>query len=280
LACALTIYFVMTHPVIRPRLRTDQVAAMLAEHYAPGDLIVLENGWDDYAMGYEIRQKFESGVEPEIIRTIPWEHDYVLPMPVVPQLEGDLRAHRRVWLVNWLVHSQVGQYLNGGCTGYRRVLAYEVPVGEEYTGLYPDPNIRVILYEKPPVQPCDCTGHQFGDVLRLRDTVFADTVQRGHAAQIGLWWSALKAPPQDYAVVAFMLDTHDILRVRDDHMPTTPTIGWNVGDLYFDRHSLSIPWDLPLGTYQLAVNVYVTDRDWLPVNGNEYVVIGAIRVVE
>jgi hypothetical protein len=277
---ALVVYFVMTHPIIRPRLRSDQMAEMLAAHYAPGDLVILENGWDDYAFGYEILLKLGPVAKPQIIRTIPWQNDYTLSTPVVPQIEGDLRAHRRVWLVNWLVHSQVGQYLDGGGTGFRRVLTYEVPVGEEYTGLYPDPSIRVILYEKTPVNPCGCTGYQFGDMLWLRDTVFTDTVQRGHSAQIDLWWSTLKRPPQDYSTVAFMLDSHDILRVRDDRMPGTPTTKWKPGDLYFDRHSLFIPPGLPLGAYQVAVKAYVTDREWLPVNDNEYVVIGAIRVIE
>ncbi len=280
LACAFTAYFLITHPIIRPRLRSDQVAETLAAHYAPGDLVVLENGWDDYALGYETLLKLGSVAGPEVIRTIPWENDYLPQTPVVPQIEGDLRAHRRVWLVNWLVYSQVGQYLDGGGTGYHRVQTYEVPVGEEYTGLYPDPNVRVILYEKPSVNSCDCAGQQFGDTLWLRDNVFTETVQRGHTAQIDLWWSALKPPPQDYTIVAFMLDTHDVLRVRDDHRPSAPTTLWKVHDLYFDRHSLSIPPDLPLGTYQLAVKVYLTDRNWLTVNGNEYVVIGAIRVVE
>jgi len=55
LALPLTAYYLITHPIIRPRLRSDQVADALAAHYAPGDLIVLETGWDDYALGYEIR---------------------------------------------------------------------------------------------------------------------------------------------------------------------------------------------------------------------------------
>ncbi len=279
LVSALTAYFLITHPVIRPRLSSDRVAETLAAHYAPGDLIVLENGWDDYALGYEIMLKLGAAAGPEIIRTSSWEEDY-LQTPVVPQIEGDLRAHRRVWLIRWFIDSQVGQYLDGGGTGYRRELTYQVPVGEEYTGLYPDPNIHVTLYEKPPANPCGCTGYQFGETLWLRDNVFAETVQRGHSAQIDLWWSAIKTPPQDYTVVAFMLDTHDLLRVRDDHMPGAPTTQWSVGDLYFDRHSLVLPPDLPFGTYQLAVKVYLTDRNWLPVNGNEYVVIGAIRVVQ
>ncbi len=278
-AAALTTYFLAAHPIIRPRLSSDRVAETLAAHYAPGDLVVLENGWDDYALGYEVMLKLGDVSGPEIIRTEPWEEDY-LQTPIVPQIEGDLRAHRRVWLVNFLVYSQVGQYLDGGGTGYQRELTYHVPVGEEYTGLYPDPDVRVILYEKPAVNTCDCNGYQFSDTLWLRDKVFAETVPRSHAAQIDLWWSALRTAPQDYTVVAFMLDTHDILQVRDDHMLHPPTTQWKVGDLYFDRHSLSIPRDLPLGTYQLAVKVYVTDRNWLPVNGNEYVVIGSIRVVE
>jgi hypothetical protein len=279
LACALTTYFVATHPIIRPRLRADLVAEALAAQYAPGDLIVFESGWDDYALGYETLLKLGDAVGPEIIRTSPWENDF-LQTPVVPQIEGDLRVHRRVWLVNFLVYSQVEQYLDNGGTGYHRELTYQVPVGEEYTGLYPASDVQVILYEKPPVSPCACTGYQFGDTLWLRDAVNAGTVSRNHAAQIDLWWSALKPPPQDYTVVAFMLDSHDILRVRDDRMPGVPTTQWQVGTLYFDRHSLPIPADLPLGTYQLAVKVYITDRHWLPVDGNEYVVIGAIRVVE
>jgi hypothetical protein len=239
----------------------------------------LETGWDDFALDYEITLKLGRAVAPETIRTSYWQNDF-LQTPVIPEIEGDLRAHRRAWLVNWLVHSQVGQYLDGGGTGYRRALTYQVPVGEEYAGLYPDPDVRVILYEKPPITQCDCTEYKFGDTVGLRDSVFTETVQPGHTAQIDLWWTASKPPPQDYTVVVFMLDTHDVLRVRDDRMPGTPTTQWKVGDLYFDRHSLFIPPDLPLGTYQLAVKVYFTDRNWLPVNGNEYSVIGAIRVVE
>ncbi len=49
--------------------------------------------------------------------------------------------------------------------------------------------------------------------------------------------------------------------------------------MYFDRHTLTIPADLPAGRYSLVVKVYwYGDNEALPVNGQPYATIGEIEV--
>ncbi len=263
-----------TPMVIQPRIDSDIAARTVAQDYAAGDLIVLETGWDDNAFAYELRQVIP---DAEIIRTITradiYSHDKDLLPAITPQLE----SHRRMWVVQWLQAPQIMNALDSGTAGFQAVIRRELPVNADYRQRFGDSVIKMVLYEKPRL---DVTTYQFGDLFTLRDALPPTQAYAGEHLPIDLWWSVSQQPTLDYSVGVFMLDGAGAVRVDHNGSPSDkPTTQWSVGDVYFDRHTLTIPADLPVGHYSLVVKVYwYGDNEALPVNGQPYATIGEIEV--
>jgi hypothetical protein len=263
-----------TPMVIQPRIDSDAAARMVAQDYAAGDLIVLETGWDDNAFAYELRQVIP---DAEITRTITradiYSHDKDLLPAITPQLE----SHRRTWVIQWLQAPQIMNALEGGTSGYRAVLRRELPVNADYRQRFGDSVIKMVLYEKPQL---DKTPRQFGDVFTLRDALAPAQAHAGERLPVDLWWSVLQQPTLDYSVGVFVLDASGAVRADHNGPPADkPTTQWSVDELYFDRHTLTLPPDLPAGHYSIVVKVYwYGDNQALPVEGQPYVTIGEIEV--
>ena len=130
---------------IQPRLDSGAAARALAAAYEPGDAVILEAGWDDNAFAYEIGQALPDGAS--ITRTLPWTNDRTGGAAVVPQIEALLRAHERVWVVQWLQAPQVLPYLEGGGEGFTPGQALDVPAGD-YGARFGAPTIAVRLFTK------------------------------------------------------------------------------------------------------------------------------------
>jgi hypothetical protein len=277
LTAALVVVSLSTTDFVQPRLDSNVAAQALATEYTQGDLIILENGWDDNAVRYEIMLALPDGEQAEIIRTLPWVSNRFQNLPVVPQVEGEIKAHRRVWVVNWLDPAQVVPFLDGGGDGFVRVLTRETPTGAQYKDLYTDQMMRVILFERP-----DTSGkvYHYSDLLALRDTLIAPDVTQGSALHVDLWWSALKPLPLDYSVGVFLLDDTGKVIVQHDGPPgDQPTTQWLPDTLKFDRHTLTIPATLAPGIYRLGVQVYwYGDNKPLPVDNADYAIVGQITV--
>ncbi len=263
-----------TPTVIQPRIDSDKTARIVAQDYAAGDLIVLETGWDDNAFAYQMRQVIP---DAEIIRTITradiYSHDKDLLPAITPQLE----SHRRVWVVQWLQAPQIMKSLDNGTEGFKPVIRHELPVNEDYRQRFGESVIQMVLYEKPQL---DVTPLQFGDLFTLRDALPPTQAHAGQKLPIDLWWSVLKPPTLDYSVGVFLLDNTGAVRVDHNGSPSDkPTTQWTTDGLYFDRHTLSLPADLPAGHYSLVVKVYwYGDNEALPVDGQPYATIGEIEV--
>jgi 4-amino-4-deoxy-L-arabinose transferase-like glycosyltransferase len=121
-------------PVFQPRLDSPSAAATLASQYQPGDLIVLETGWDDNAFRYAMRQAL--GTDANIIRTLPYVNNRDENVPVVPQIEDQLQAATRIWVVQWLQPPQVIPYLDSADSGFTRMAELRSDVGGQYRGQY------------------------------------------------------------------------------------------------------------------------------------------------
>lgn len=265
--------------VIQPRLPGDRAAAVVADSYSPGDVIVLETGWDDNAFLYEIERAVPDDA-PRVIRTLPWV-DHTLPthQPPMPQLEGTLRRARRVWVVQWLQPGQVLAALDEGALGYRRVQTVEVPLGADYAALYPEhPAIEIALFERP--EPAG-DPLLFGDALALHDAILPPEALPGGRLQVDLWWAAQAPLDRDYSVGVYLLAPgEDTVIAQHDAAPgRAPTSAWAPGEWTFDRHTLALPEDLPPGDYRVAVSVYwYGDLEPLAVEGAPRAVIGTVPV--
>jgi 4-amino-4-deoxy-L-arabinose transferase-like glycosyltransferase len=277
LALSLVAVFLAVPTVIQPRLDYNVAAQAVASEYTPGDLIILETGWDDNAFRYELMLALGDSAEPHIIRTLPWVDNRQPGQSVVPQVEDSLKASRRVWIVNWLQPSQVMPFLDKDGAGFIRVLTRETSTGAQYRNLYDDRTIRAVLFERPIP---DKETRIYGDLLALRDTLVPGSIGLGQAVHVDLWWSALKPLPADYSVGVFLLDANGHAYPQHNGPPgDRPTTEWQPGALTFDRHTLEIPSDLSPGVYKVGVQVYwYVDRVPLPVNGEKYAIIGELRV--
>ncbi len=262
--------------VIQPRLDYDVAAQAVAEGYSPGDLVLLETGWDDNPFRYELLLALPD--HAEIVRTLPWVDPGSIA-PVVPQVADQVRAHRRVWIVQWLTPPQVIPWLESGDDGYVAVREQLVPVGEQYADLYPNaPNVRIVLFERPEPAPSPLS---YGGVLALQDTVIADHLAAGDKLHVDLWWSALAAPTQDYSVGVYLMPPGEdrVITQHDGPPGHTPTSQWTPGEPVFDRHTLTIPGDLTPGVYRVVVSVYWSgDSQSLAVNGASFAVVGQVEV--
>jgi hypothetical protein len=277
LTAMLIIVSLSTTDFVQPRLDSNLAAQALAAEYTPGDLIILENGWDDNAIRYELMLAIPSGESADIIRTLPWVSNRFQNMPVVPQVEGDIKAHRRVWVVNWLDPTQVIPFLDKGGDGFVRALTRETTTGPDYKDLYSDPVMHVVLFEQPDTS---VKAVNYGDLLALRDTLIAPEITAGSTLHVDLWWSRLKQLQLDYSVGVLLLDSSGAVVVQHDGPPgDKPTTQWLADTLQFDRHNLSIPATLAPGTYKVAVQVYwYGDRKPLLVDNANYQVVGQVTV--
>lgn len=264
-----------TTRVIQPRLDSETVARTLAAGYSPGDVIVLETGSDDNALHYEIRRAL-ADPDAEIIRTLRWVSTRGGVLPVVEQIDYELRQARRVWVVQWLQPSQVMPFLDAGGLDYRLADARELSVGDEYRDLFFDNTFTVALYTRPR----DGAPLSFGDTLALHDAILAEAVRAGAALHVDLWWSALTPPPLDYSVGVFLLDEAGVTRAEHHAPPgSSPTSTWTPGALHFDRHTLHLPPDLPPGTYTVAVRAYwYATLEPLRAGDAALVTVGSVRV--
>jgi hypothetical protein len=275
-AGALAIASLSTHQLIQPRLDYDVAARTIAAEYSPGDIVVLETGWDDNAFRYELMLALPP--DAPILRTLPWVNNRTAPEPVVPHIESDLRAHRRVWVVNWLQPSQVIPFLDAGNDGFRRILSRESSTGHEYATLYHDVTVRAVLFERPDLTSAP---HQYGNLFTLHDAILSLTLRPNAPLHVDLWWSALSPVPQDYSVGVFLLDSSGKAVAQDDHAPgDKPTSAWTPGTLTFDRHTLR--GIVAPGVYSVAVRVYWYQADNKPLlsEGQPYIIVGTVTVAD
>jgi hypothetical protein len=275
LIVALVILALSSTRVIQPRLASDFAAQTLAAMYSPGDLIVLETGSDDNAFEYELELALDDP-NVEIIRTLRWVRTRGGVLPVIDEIDYELRQVQRVWVVQWFQPSQIMPALDAGEFGYRRALQRELSVGAEYLGLFDDQPITLALYSRIDGDE----PRNFGDLLTLHSAILPESASPAEPLHIDLWWSAREALPLDYSVGVFLLDESGVTRAEQNAPPSDrPTTQWTPGDLMFDRHTLTIPPDLPPGTYPIVVNAYwYGDAIPLEVDGEPLAIVGTVTV--
>ena len=227
LAVLLIGLFVVAPPVVQPHMRSDVAAAALAEQYTPGDPVILEAGWDDDAIGYEIARVL--GPDAPVIRTLPWVDHTGQPEPVVPHVQAMLDAAARVWVVNWFSAPQVLPYLDDPAHGFQRVLTQQTQIGAGYAALFPSaPEITAVLFERPPAE--DAPPVVYGDLFARLGAFFPAEAAPGAALHVDLWWAALAVPDRDYSVSVFVLDgAGQAVAAHDGPPGGEPTTAWTPG---------------------------------------------------
>ena len=157
---------------------------------------------------------------------------------------------------------------------YRLLYNERLPVA----GRSADPQQRIARaadLRYPPPTPI-ISGQPPEPAIRFGDTFSLDSLKisiNGHA-QVGqtwqaspsdtidldLFWDTLKRPEQDYSVFLHLSAQDDLppLAQGDSTMGggSWPTGAWRPGDITQDHLSLTLPDDLPAGTYDVLAGVY------------------------
>lgn len=266
----------LTPQGVVPRINADQAARTVAAGYTPGDLVLLETGFDDAVFSYEMALAL--GADAPVFRSF-WEYDHPSDDAMLTALNTALnddapRAPARVWLVYWNVPLRFPDLLT--THGFSMQAQWWLPTGVNDPLYDAYPLISVMLFARP-----DLTGapRVFSDLFALRDARIPPQARPGALLHIDLWWAALRPPERDYSIGVFLLDADGVTRL--EHFgPSSPTSGWPLRTPVFDRHTLALPPDLPPGAYSIAVNAYwyQTAEAPLLVDGAPYAVVGTLSV--
>jgi len=145
-----------------------------------------------------------------------------------------------------------------------------------------------ILTHLPPVptlQSLTAAKARFGDSIRL--TGFSpDTtnLHPGASLPILLQWQADQPLPTNYTVFVHLIGADGKIVAQHDSYPTwltaQPTSQWLPGQPILDRHTLTLPNDLPPGNYTLLAGLYnaeTMERLALP-NGNDTFILTQLEI--
>lgn len=104
---------------------------------------------------------------------------------------------------------------------------------------------------------------QLGEVITLHGYELRGRPQRGETIEVELYWEG-DQPTADYQVYVHFLNEAGEYVTGHDGPPqggNYRTLGWFAGDIVPDVHSLTIPADLPAGTYQLKTGLYLPETN-------------------
>ncbi|MBN1221137.1 MAG: DUF2079 domain-containing protein [Anaerolineae bacterium] len=116
---------------------------------------------------------------------------------------------------------------------------------------------RPIVPSEADLPPTHAREANFGNQMQLRGY---DVAQTGPDLAVTLYWRALAPMPLDYTIFVHVVGPDGQLVAQHDGSPgeevSLPTSTWQPGEELRDRHGLTLPPDLPPGTYRLQMGVY------------------------
>ena len=215
-----------------------EIATYMTQRSSDGDVILLENDTDEFALVYYIEQ---TGTGIDVAHT---EAERLLRTDTyLDYLDAALEGKNGLWV------SRLGWPALGDIRLELETRGWVQSAPELDYGMYNDRPILVWRMDRAADGPPRAT---FDEVLRL---LRAEAVQREDGVRVNLLWSPSETPAQEYTVSAFVLGpafaNHDS-RPLDGRSPTS---GWEPDGLYFDSLHVSTA-GLPLGEYVVGVQVY------------------------
>jgi len=263
-----------TTPILQPRINSRGVSELLQGQYTPGDLIMLELGWTDFTLRYELLQSLPAAAEDVFSTVWLWE-----PEDIVADAEQRLQNYERVWVIQWLHAPVVLPRLDDGWLGYETTYSENVPNTEEVVTSSP---IIVRMYQRPvPIEENPLAAYDNG--LILQDAIFDSTPDLSLPLHVDLWWQTAAPLPLDYSAGVLLRDVNGgIVWQEDSALTNVPSSQWAVDTLHHGRHTLTLPEDLPPGDYSLSVVVYYFEDATNPLQADHQTIVdvGVIQVRE
>ena len=106
-------------------------------------------------------------------------------------------------------------------------------------------------------------GIRVGDTLRFRGQTIPSGFHYlpGDTLTVHTWWSADETPLMDYSFGLHVVDSQGVLVLQSDGGPQGPlvpsqTSTWEPGQPYRDDRTITLPWCMPPGYYDMRLTVY------------------------
>ncbi len=195
-------------------------------------------------------------------QVIPTEHTFTLPADLDAPLAGWIEVTlQNQTEVNLPATTPTGSHLESNLAGFTIAPAKWPPL--------PQVNPTVAAWEN--------------EITLAGYTLAPQPARPGETLSVGLYWQPGQPVAENYVVFVHLLDQAGQLKAQNDDLPRAgayPTPWWRPGDVIEDIHPLTLPADLPPGTYQLAVGLYRRDDDVrLPLMpGGDSFILGAVEV--
>jgi hypothetical protein len=224
-----------------------EVTRNISELHNPGEPVLMDIWVGDFPVRYYVEQQMGKDTPWLSIREAEDEH----AAQFLPFLLTYIRDYDAFWLVYWGDEpiDYAGIFSN---LGFRRTASpYELHEGARlYSHRYDRFSDEAAIYY----------GDGEQDFFALRRYEVRGEIAPGETIEVELWWTAEAPPPVDYSVSVFLLeDATGFTHVRHDGPPMNGqarTSLWEIGELQYDPHQLTLPDNLPPGDYTLGVKVY------------------------
>jgi len=257
--------------LLKPPWRT--VASDILQYRDNAAEPILMDVWtDSFALRYHIGRALNADPDTLPLVILPeWRETY--KESFYAYLLEYLRKQPTFWLAYWGPEQNVLLDWFGQQGFQRTATQVELHRGEQ---------IFAYRYDRIPTNP---PLAEFGSLFALRMAQTDRTAYHaGDVVRVNMLWQALQAPaPRDYSISVFVLNTAGQLIGQNDGSPfdgRSPTSSWKPGDVRFDSKRITLPPNLPAGTYNLGVKVYwYAEPKPLQVNGADYFQIGTLSVL-
>jgi hypothetical protein len=257
----------------RPDVRG--VAAYIAAHEQPGDVIVSLGGYQSPVLGY-----YYHGAN----RVVPMPEGIMPPAQspldyhAARQLEEIARGHRRLWLVLW--QRELADPTD--------VVLSELLAKAQRLGVGRDFNdMRLLLF--------DLQNHaSFGDgPQHVMEMHFAEPIAlagydlgvtsraAGEPLDLALYWRALGRIAGNYTVFTHLLSPDGRQVAGSDHIAGAdnyPTSLWTDGALVRNTFTLQVPPGAPPGAYSVEVGLYNSRGRLTLADGSDHLLLAQIVV--
>jgi hypothetical protein len=104
--------------------------------------------------------------------------------------------------------------------------------------------------------------YDLSDTIALIGYEIDGTPSPGNTLRVKLYWKSLTSTDKDYTVFVHFVDRDGRLWAQHDGQPRNnayPTSLWDQGEIIEDEHELTLPADIPSGSYQIRVGMYLLD---------------------
>ena len=115
---------------------------------------------------------------------------------------------------------------------------------------------------QPKATPQTALSAKLGTAIQLMGYDFNPHPIDDHMLTLTLYWQSLAAVSESYDVFVHVLTEEGNIVAQGDQQPVgalAPTDRWQAGDIIRDPYMIHMPTNLPTGTYDLSVGMYLRD---------------------